>query len=162
SATLTGVNFSGANLTGANMAYATITRAVFTGATLTGLAGEADTGIVMSLPTGWVEVKSHSAPVGEYLAGPGANLSFSELDDVNLTGVDLTGVDFADSVIRNLTVTNANLMGTDFTDTSMSFVTSGGLIGTPVVEAPGWATAGGYLVGYGAALAGANLTNANL
>ncbi len=158
---LTGANLTGANLTGANLTDAiltgsTLTNATLTGATLSFVTSGGIIGIPAALPADWQLVAG-------YLIGDEANLA-----NANLTNADLTDADLNDARLSGVTLTGATLTGATFTGSlfvnlgSHTFVTSGGVIGTPATLPVGWQLFDGFLVGDQDNLTDANLTDANL
>jgi uncharacterized protein YjbI with pentapeptide repeats len=170
-ANLTGVTLTDANLTNAILLQATITNAILTGATLTGVSS----GSIQETPLGSVPLPANwSLTASGYLIGPGANLDAANLNGVTLANADLVGANLSDAVL-----TGTNLTGTNLTGATLVGVSSGSIIVNPGGSPPTlpvdvgdvgvgaspsnvWLLVNGYLVGYGADLAGANLANQNL
>ena len=139
---LSGANLTGATLTGANLTGATLAGADLEGATLTSVQSGGITGTPSHLPANWQLIDG-------YLVGPGANLTSANL--------------------RNADLTNTNLAGADLTGATLFGVHSGGITGTPhALPTAGpygnaqWQLIDGYLIGPGADLTGASLTDSNL
>ncbi len=86
----------------------------------------------------------------------GADLAGAVLTDANLAGADLT-----DAVLTDAVLTNADLAGAYLTGAVLTGVKSGGIVGDPALPA-GFALIMGYLVGPGANLTNAVLTDAVL
>jgi uncharacterized protein YjbI with pentapeptide repeats len=87
-----------------------------------------------------------------YEIRPGADLTFADLSDANLSDANLSGADlFA-----------ANLSGADLSGADLAGVRSGAITGTPIALPSDWVFVNGHLVGPGANLIGANLSNASL
>jgi uncharacterized protein YjbI with pentapeptide repeats len=143
-------NLTDANLSNADLANASLAGAMLSGANLSGVSSGGITGSPSSLPTDWMIAD-------DYLVGPGANL---------------TNADLVDAVMTNADLDDANLAGADLDN-----VTSGGITGYMAVLPQDWGIVDGYLVGPGANLssaslsqtgfrygdlAGVNFTNANL
>ena len=133
-------NLTDAALSGANLSGVALTGATLTGATLNNVSSGGITGTPASLPAPWKLVNG-------YLIGPAANLTGANLTGANLTSATLTGA----------TITGANLQGSTLTK-----VSSGSIIGTPVALPPAWRLIKGYLIGPGATLKGAALASAPL
>jgi uncharacterized protein YjbI with pentapeptide repeats len=134
---LTNVTLHGAWLGGTNFTNANLTNADFTQANVTGaiFSGANLNGI----RSGGVAGTPASMPArwsvrGGYIMGPNANLTGADLSGLNLNRVDLS---------------KANLTG----------VRSGKITGTPLHLPKRWVLLGGYLIGPGADLRGANLDN---
>ena len=169
-ANLTGVTLTDANLTNAILLQATITNAILTGATLTGVSS----GSIQETPLGSVPLPANwSLTASGYLIGPGANLDAANLNGVTLANADLVGANLSDAVL-----TGTNLTGTNLTGATLVGVSSGSIIVNPGGSPPTlpvdvgdvgvgaspsnvWLLVNGYLVGYGADLAGASLANQN-
>jgi uncharacterized protein YjbI with pentapeptide repeats len=81
-----------------------------------------------------------------YLVGPGVNLQ-----NVNLSGTNLTGVNFG----------NANLQGTNLTNATLDYVSSNGVTGNPTLSWP-FGIRNGYLLGTKVSLMGADLHGLDL
>ena len=107
----------------------------------------------------------------------GMTLTGSDLTSLDLSGLDLTEStlawdDFTGSTLAGTDLSNANLAwdtltGVDLTKTNLSNATlygvaSGGITGWPAALPDGWALRSGYLVGPGARLSSASLTNTDL
>ncbi len=119
----------GAGLAQADLSGIDLNGLDLTNAYLGGVHSGAMTGTALGLPTGWIDVNG-------YLVGPHADLSGADLTGADLSSVSLSGVNLADA-----TVQGANLA------TSLDFVTTGGLVGTPASLPPGWVLAKGFLIG---------------
>ena len=145
-ANLSNADLSGANLTGATLTGANLTGANLTRATLLGARSGSITGAPTTLPTNWLLIKG-------YLVGFGANLTSANFGGATLSGANLAGS----------TLTGAKLASAD-----LSGVRSGRINGTPASLPPKWIltkrwfgssmNAGGFLLGPGANLAGADIT----
>lgn len=100
----------------------------------------------------------------------GANLSGAtfapstppNFTSTNLSGANLSGLDLSKATVTNATLTGATVGGTDLSFASLSGVVSGALVGTPSALPTGVKLLGGYLVGRGANLVGAQLSGADL
>lgn len=138
-AKLTYAQLTYSDLSGINLANATITGAVFTGSTLTGASSGGIIGVPRALPTGWKLAKG-------YLVGPETNLS-----NLDFSGSDFTGANLA----------GANLTNTNLVTTKLLAVSSGNIVGTPLL-AESWDLVNGYLVGPGARLLNVNFSNTSL
>ena len=164
-ADLTDADLRGADLTDARMTSATLTSADLSGATLTGLISGGITGTPDSLPTNW-------SAMGGYLIGPAADLEQADLINLDLsgltlTGADLTGADLSGASLVGANVDNAiltqvNLAGANLTGASLAGEQSSGVTGTPAALPTGWSITGGFLIGPGADLHGANLVSLRL
>ncbi len=158
-ADLTSVDLTGADLTDADCSNATIDGTIFNGATLTGLRSFGVVGTPVWLPTGWVKMPK------SYLIGPGADVSGANLrgtifepnplNDLSLAGVDFSGTDLTGASFDHLDLshaifTDADLSGVTFTEVTLTYVSSGGVIGVPTTLPTDWALYEGYLVGPGA------------
>ncbi|NCG26952.1 MAG: hypothetical protein GWP42_05345 [Verrucomicrobiales bacterium] len=155
-AILIGADLNGADLKGANLTRANLTDAILEGADL-----------------------SNSALLGTELGGANiqnANLQEANLGRANLSGADLSNSNLKNSKIeqsllvnttlKNTNLTNAlifnsNLSGADFTGSNMYKVLSGYIVGRPSALPEGWILSidGSFLVGFGANLRAAELTN---
>ena len=122
------VNLTGADLNGAHISLTDLSGANFTGADLSNVVSGSVIGAPL-LPGKWRIIDG-------YLVGPRANLS-----NAQFSGADLSHADLFD-----VRLTGANLSG----------VTSGSIGGSPILP-KGWKLVGGYLVGPGANLTGAQL-----
>lgn len=124
-----------ANLDDVSLTDANLNGTNLAGANLSDVFSGGITGTPGALPGSW-------SLIDGYLVGPDADLTEADLANTTLTGVDLSGAD----------LDLATLTG----------VISGGITGTPVNLPTRWSLIGGYLVGPGADLAQASLTNTNL
>ena len=184
-ADLTGVDLTNVNLTGSILTDAILTDTNvngldLTGCSLTGLISGGVTGTPAALPTDW-------QLAGSYLLGPEANLANASLagvnlDGVNVSGADLTGADLSGSTLSRANLegtllTNANLASADLTNArlansdidgaglrraTLTGVQSGQITGTPSSLPAGWHLTGGFLLGQGANLSYADLSDQNL
>ena len=134
-------NLTGASLAGADLGSLSLQYALLEGVSPAGIVGIPD-----ALPAGWSVIDRR------YLVGPGANLSKANFSGINFGNADLTGVDLFGANLTGATVSFANLSG----------VTSGGILGTPEFGELSVRLAGGYLVGPGFDLTGANLAGVDL
>ena len=157
SANLTGANLTGATLTGAVFTKATLTNAKLTKAVLTSVISKDVVGTPASLPTNWHLMG------GGYLVGPGANLQGANLKSKSMVGFNLSRAESSPTprstrpISPNANLNQAHLNGAVFSETKLTNVLSGGIIGTPASMTLNWRLVKGYLIG-----PGANLTNANL
>jgi uncharacterized protein YjbI with pentapeptide repeats len=185
---LADANLTDANLTFAVMTRATLRGTILKGSNLTGtnlflsylneVSSGSLSGVPDNLPTGW------KISAG-YLIGPSANLRGADLTGADLRGATLTGIisgsvtgtptalptdwqlingylvgpgaDLRGAILTGLNLGNANLDGA-----SLFGVTSGGITGMPSSLPLGFKLFGGYLIGYGVNLAGADLHGADL
>lgn len=143
------------------------------------------TGTPAALPTGWILyngylVGKNANLSGAKLAGislPGADLSSMNFISADLTGADLSGANLRGTHFDVANLTNADLShtdmtggglhratisGTDFSGATMTRVQPLALTGTPASLPVGWVAVGDMLVGPGAYLAAATITNADL
>lgn len=78
------------------------------------------------------------------------------LDNCDLTGRDLTNVDLTGASLRHANLHHAELDGAILTGADLTAVGSGAITGSPAALPAPWRLLGGYLVGPGADLRGAN------
>ncbi len=141
-ADLTQVNLSGANLTGATLTGATLNEAALTEASLRGAHFDKVNAVRVDLTDADLD---------------GADLEGDQLTEANLTAANLTGAS-----LTGAQVTAATVQGAAFAGAKLSGVSSGTVAGTPASLPASWETAGGILIGPGAVLTGANLSQENL
>jgi uncharacterized protein YjbI with pentapeptide repeats len=96
-----------------------------------------------------------------------ADFANANLYESNLSGANLTDANLDTFYVDDLTLTGANLSGTQFAyNGNLSGVVSGGITGTPAnlpyYPDGQWMVAGGYLIGPGVDLAGVDLAGLNL
>ena len=149
---LTGANLTDCQFTGLNIAGAT-----FTGATLTnvktggGMVGPPATN---ALPPKYRFIVDVTDGTGGYFIGPGVNLTGATLR--NLAAQELAAAYFTDA-----NISNAQLSGS-----SIPYVKSGGMTGTPASLPASYSyivsASGGYIMGPYADLSGANLNNTTI
>ncbi len=149
-AELTGAGLAGANLTNADLEGATLADATLTGATLADatLADVSSGGIIgtpAALPSLW-------SLIDGYLIGPQANLTGGDLAGANLSGANLT-----DDIL-----VGADINGTTLSGANLTFISSGGVTGTPAALPPEWSLVGGYLIGPDDSLVDADLNGLDL
>ncbi|NBW72842.1 MAG: pentapeptide repeat-containing protein [Microbacteriaceae bacterium] len=133
-----GANLSEADLTGADLDGVDLTGAVLTGVKSGGVTGSP------TLPDGWI------LDAG-YLIGPGADLSYSNLNNVTVWDIDFSGVN----------LTGSSVDGAAFIyPKSFAGVRSGGMTGAFHYGIP--FIVNGYLIAPGVNLEGANLQGAKL
>jgi uncharacterized protein YjbI with pentapeptide repeats len=147
---LASANLTDANLTNAELGVVRLTGATMAGTDLAGTDPSEETsgGIVgtpSTLPPGWELING-------YLVGPQAVLTGADLSNTDLSGDDLF----------DATLTDADLNGTNFTAANLTFVITGGIVGTPSVLPPQLTLISGYLFGPGANLISADLTDLDL
>ena len=130
--TLHGAWLGATNFTNANLTNADFTQTNMPGAIFKGanLTGIRSGGVVGTPAS----MPKRWSVRGGYIMGPTANLAGADLSGIDLSGVDLS---------------KANLTG----------VRSGKITGTPLHLPKSWSLLGGYLIGPGADLHGANLDN---
>lgn len=143
---LSGQSLAGANITGANLISATFTR--LSSGAITG----ADTA---SLPNGYVARNGYILGPYVFVRGVLTDLSGIDITGVQLTGADLSGCVFTNSIFTNVDISAANLSRVTFTG-----VVSGGVTGgtsTALVMPTGYVVSGGFILGNGVSIPGANL-----
>jgi len=173
----------GANLTNADLSGFNLTGIDLSGAILTGVKSGGIQGKPTKLPNPWELRKG-------YLMGPTANLTIADLSganllNVNLSGAILTGVKSGGILGKPTTLplnwklkngyligpgadlTNADLSGVDLTGLDLSGailtgVKSGGIKGNVTNLPSQWKLKKGYLIGPGANLTSAKLSNVDL
>ena len=157
-ADLTNTNLAGADLSGADLSDADLNNANLTGANLTNAT--------------LIALLNNATLIGANLTN--ANLGDADLTDAFLNGADLTDAFLAGANLAGANLTNANLTGADLTGATLTGanlfgVQSGGITGTPhALPTAGpygnvqWQLIDGYLIGPGADLTGASLTDSNL
>ena len=106
-----------ANLTNAILTNGNLSGTSLASATLTGLKTGNITGSP-SLPANWIKA-------GTYLVGPSANLNDANLSGLNLTAFNLSGASFRDAnltraVIQSTNFSNADLSGANLSSTGLS------------------------------------------
>ena len=170
-ATLNGANLANANLSNAKLGFATITNAQMSTTTLQGATTLNLQGVPASMPQGFVLL-------GGSMLGRGLNVSGMTLrSTAGLRGVDLTGANLSHAVF-----TGDDLTGTNFTNTDLSYATItqsaisanfsganlyhlaawGDTASNGITLPAAWQFTGGDLIGYGANLAGVDLSGLNL
>lgn len=133
-ANLSGVNLTNVDLTGVNLSGVNLTGAVLEGADLTGatmfqLNGRGIVGVPKNIPTNWRLIEG-------FILGPSANLNDANLSgvdlrNVNLTGASLLNVNFTGADLRGAIFTGANIDNSNFTGAKLLNVVTGNLVGTP-------------------------------
>ena len=134
---------AGADLRGGDISGASLQGADLSGAYLSGVRSGSTTGTPLGLPSSWFLTSG-------FLVGPGADLSNADLRNASLAGADLS----------NAILTGVQL-ATNLTGATLTGVSSGGVTGNPTLPS-GWTLTVGYVVGPGANLLNAKLSNANL
>ena len=184
-----GVDLAGVDLSGVHLTGVDLTGANLTGANLTGVTSGEIIGTPTALPPGWMLVNGYLVGPGANLTGanlsgfnlyypiPGgpptsanlsnanlskANLSNANLQGVNLQGADLSGANLTGAWFFNNDLNSANLTGANLTGAFLAGIVSGGITGTPSELPTPWIMAGGYLVGPGAGLLGADFNGVDL
>ena len=187
---IVGLDFSYANLTSAILPNQVAVYTNFTGATLLGadLAGDLFAGQNSlrgdDLQSADLNGANFDDYAGEYLAAnlDGANLAWTS--DIgtdfshavispaqSLYAADLTNADFTDATLDGSNLQYANLSGANLTNlvfqgvpnqNVLNHVSSGGTYGTPDSMPTNWQLNCGYVVGPGADLVRAILSNCNL
>jgi len=184
-ALIAGTDLSGATLAGANLNVAELDDDNLNGANLSG-ATLADVpltvfpdGVTSSLLTGTpAALPANWALLDGYLVGPGAdlrgdnlaganltgyNLEWTDLTGTNLAGANLTDADLADAAVDSTRLADANLSGAQLAEAGLFAPHSGGVIVSPTTTLPaGWSIVGGYFMGAGTYLGGADLTGLDL
>jgi trimeric autotransporter adhesin len=93
----------------------------------------------------------------------GANLTGTDLTTMSLAQADLSGANLTDATIDKVQFRYANLSSANFTGATMTGVYSGVITASPAPTLPAdWLLTDGYLVGPGAVLDSAALSDANL
>ena len=92
----------------------------------------------------------------------GCDFANADLSGANLTGSNLSNANLTGANLSDATLTDANLTGTQLSGANLVLVTSGGIIGTPSSIPTHYLLFNGYLIGSGAILTNANLTNLNM
>jgi uncharacterized protein YjbI with pentapeptide repeats len=105
------------------------------------------TGLVTSGLVGQPILGPGWALVSGRLVGPGVNLTSVDLSGTNLTGVNFTGTNLTNTILSNAT---------------LDYVSSKGIIGTPILPSGYFLVSGGYLLGPKVSLNGADLRNLGL
>ena len=148
----TGVDLSGAVLTGTDLSGTVFTNANIQNArlastTLVNVRSGGIRGVPASLTSGYAVVNDNSS--GAYIVGNHVDLSGANLTNCVLTGLDVTGANMYGAVMLNAK-TGPNLAGPPavFPSPSYNYVVS--------------SASGGFLIGPGVDVSGANLSNANL
>jgi len=159
---LTNADLTGTNLTGATLTNATITGVDLTGTVLNGITTGSLVGAPAHLPPDWLMTEG-------YLVGPGADLRDADLAGADLSGATLTGTNLEGADLSNADLTGADLTDADILDADLRGATLSGLVtketvGPPAALPSGWIYVRfnmpkGYLVGPGADLAGADLSD---
>ena len=147
---LANADMSDANLTGADLTQTSLISTVLNGATLTGVSSNDIIGPAAALPQDW---SLHNG----YLVGPGADLTYA-----NLTGADLTEADLGNANLTDAKMGQTALAGADLAYATLTGVSSGSITGTPAALPQNWSLHNGYLVGPGADLYLADLSNQDL
>jgi uncharacterized protein YjbI with pentapeptide repeats len=178
-ADLVDANLSAADLANADMRGADLTGANFDGATLHG----ADLGAAIMdgvhatnlqdcpavLPIGWGCIETPYA--GLILAGPGADLSDTNLSEANMLSIDLTGSMLVSTNLTSTDLVDVKLVGADLTNAIMQNTIVTGVRATylascPKIRPAPWSCvtveSGIHMVGPKAQLSGVNLDGANL
>jgi uncharacterized protein YjbI with pentapeptide repeats len=164
SATATNATFGSANLSEANFQSADLLEAVFTNADLTdAVLTDTDMSDATMYTTELTGVRSGGItgiPVfstvwgiaNGYLVGPGANLTDADFGTASLAGDILTGADLSGANLSQAVLTGVVIDG-------LNGVITGNIVGVPSSLPPEWELLGGYLVGPGANLYDADLSN---
>lgn len=153
SADLTNSDLSQSSLSGVQLGGALLAGADLTGAQSGGLTGPEHGGITgtpASLPANW-------SLTDGFLVGPGASLPGADFSGVSLAHADLAG-----AYLDGVRLTGTDLTGANLAGATLTMIASGGITGTPSALPVGWSVNGGYLIGPGADLAGANLAGLSL
>jgi uncharacterized protein YjbI with pentapeptide repeats len=103
-----------------------------------------------SLPAGWLLAYG-------FILGPTAYLTGSDLSGLDLSGLDMRGV-----ALDYTNMTNANLDGTQLLGASMSYITSGGVVGTPASLPQKTKLRGGFLLDFGSIVPGADFSGSDM
>lgn len=158
---LINANLSNTDLSGVSLVGASMTGASLLGATLTRLTSGSITGAdSVALPTSYVARNGYF--LGPYVYIRGITTDFS---GINITGVQLTGADLSGCVFSNSIFTNVDISGANLSRTTLTGVVSGGVTGgasTALVMPTGYVVRGGFILGNGVSIPGANLSTLNL
>ena len=106
-ANLAGAGLANSNLTDVNLQNSNLAGADLSGTTLTGVRSGGIRGIPLALPSGW-------SLVDGYLVGPGANLSYANLSFKDLQGLNLSGANLKFANVAGANLHSVNLTGADF------------------------------------------------
>lgn len=151
----TNANFTNANLYKTNLSYSILSDVTLTGATF---YQPNFTGIYLSSSTADFVLPNGFKFVNNYFIGPGLNL-----EGIDLSGMNLNNVNFQGSSLRNSILTNTKIWGTNFNNCILDNVTSGRVIGTPILPSSNkYKIINGFIVGPYLNLANANLSKQNL
>jgi len=176
-ANLQGANLTDTNLSSAELKNSNIVNAIFTGTDLNGTAMGGVYQLVTGVRSGGITGIPASLPDGPtylidgYLAGPEVDLDGADLASADLAGIDFEGATFRGANLANANLTgasvygdlaDANLSGTDLAGAYLTYVSSGGITGTPEALPANWLLTMGYLFGPWAQVRNANLTGVNL
>lgn len=92
----------------------------------------------------------------------GASFADASLGNADLTGADLSGADFDGADLKNAILVGTNVAGAEFGAVDNVLVSSGGVTGTPASLPVNWTLTGGFFVGPGVNLVGADLSGVDL
>jgi uncharacterized protein YjbI with pentapeptide repeats len=148
---LSGISLVGASMTGASLLGANLTR--LTSGSITG----ADT---VALPNTYVARNGYFLGPYVYIRGITTDFIGIDITGVQLTGADLSGCVFTNSVFTNVDISAANLSRVTFTGLVSGGVTGG--TSTALTMPTGYVVRGGYILGNGVSIPGANLSTLNL
>ena len=104
---LNGVNFSNVVTNSAIIVNSSVAGANFAGATFTGLTSRALTGTPSAFPA------SYAIRSG-FILGPTVNLTFRDMQGLDLSGLNLTGAVLANDDLRGANFSNTNLTNVNF------------------------------------------------
>jgi len=152
---LTGANFKDADLTGAQFTFVTLDDCDFSNAKLEETLFSAAS-VNSALFDG---INGQGSTWG--VTGNGADFRNANLKEASLRG-DLTDADFTGADMNDAALLDLEFAGARFQETVLYRVTGARLTGTPASLPPGWQVISGQLVGPGAILNGADLSNQDL
>ena len=133
-ADLAHADMSGADLTGANISGADVTGADLDSAQVDGLRAVNLTGCPAALPPEWACLETPYE--GIILAGPGANLSDTNLAEADMMGINMTGAYLTKANLSETDLTDVTLDNAELSETIMKKATANELKATYVVGCP--------------------------
>lgn len=92
----------------------------------------------------------------------GADFTGASLGNADLTGANLSGATFDGADLKNAILVGADVAGAEFGSVDNVLVSSGGVVGTPASLPVNWRLTGGFFVGPGVNLVGADLSGVDL
>ena len=155
-ANLSNLDFTNSDLTNADLTLADLSGANLTNVDLTGANLSADSVSVAVLNA------LSRANASTLSVAAGANLSSANLHSAKLNNANIKGTTFNNADLTNASLAGAKINGANFAGATLLGVSSGSLSGVPASLPSNWHLVGGYLIGPGADLEGANLSGQNL